>query len=124
LKLSCAKGATLDGRTQESVRGNSEVLLSERLFDHSARSGGWPSLTGVNVKPFLGQGHTQERVFMRVCDWWRRENDLLVENWVFVDIPHFCCSWDVIRYHIGKLRRLSTQNVAVDCLTKVFVVLG
>ena len=23
---------------------------------------------------------------MRVCDWWRREGDLLVENWVFVDV--------------------------------------
>jgi len=25
------------------------------------------------------------------CDggnWWRREGDLLIENWVFVDIPH------------------------------------
>lgn len=51
-------------------------------------SGGWPSLTGVNVKPFLGKGPTNERVFMRVCDWWRREGDLLVENWVFVDVPH------------------------------------
>ncbi|MEO0487777.1 MAG: hypothetical protein AAF092_17905 [Pseudomonadota bacterium] len=51
-------------------------------------SGGWPSLTGVNVKPFLGQPATGERVFMRVCDWWRREGDLLVENWVFVDVPH------------------------------------
>lgn len=51
-------------------------------------SGGWPSLTGINVKSFLGQNPTNERVFMRVCDWWRRENDLLVENWVFVDVPH------------------------------------
>ena len=51
-------------------------------------SGGWPSLTGINVKSFLGQAPSQERVFMRVCDWWRRENELLVENWVFVDIPH------------------------------------
>ena len=51
-------------------------------------SGGWPSLTGINVKPFLGQGPSNERVFMRVCDWWRRENKLLVENWVFVDVPH------------------------------------
>ena len=51
-------------------------------------SGGWPSLTGVNVKPFLGQGPTNERVYMRVSDWWRREGDLLVENWVFVDVPH------------------------------------
>ena len=51
-------------------------------------SGGWPSLTGVNVKPFLEQGPTNERVFFRVCDWWRREGDLLVENWIFVDVPH------------------------------------
>ncbi len=51
-------------------------------------SGGWPSLTGVNVKSFLGTEPTNERVFMRVCDWWRREGDLLVENWVFVDVPH------------------------------------
>lgn len=51
-------------------------------------SGGWPSLTGVNIKPFLGQGPTNQRVFMRVCDWWRRQNDLLVENWVFADVPH------------------------------------
>ena len=51
-------------------------------------SGGWPSLTGINVKSFLGQDPTHERVFMRVCDWWRREKELLVENWVFVDVPH------------------------------------
>ena len=51
-------------------------------------SGGWPSVTGINVKPFLGQPASNERVFMRVCDWWRREGDLLVENWVFVDVPH------------------------------------
>ncbi|MGR3490521.1 MAG: ester cyclase [Shimia sp.] len=50
-------------------------------------SGGWPSLTGVHVKPFLEQPVTGKRVFMRVCDWWRREGDLLVENWVFVDVP-------------------------------------
>ena len=51
-------------------------------------SGGWPSLTGINVKFFLGQPASNERIFMRVCDWWRREGDLLVENWVFVDVPH------------------------------------
>jgi hypothetical protein len=51
-------------------------------------SGGWPSLNAVQAKPFLGQPSTGERLFMRVCDWWRRDGDLLVENWVFVDIPH------------------------------------
>lgn len=51
-------------------------------------SGGWPSLNCVQTKPFLGQPSTGKRLFMRVCDWWRRDGDLLVENWVFVDIPH------------------------------------
>lgn len=51
-------------------------------------SGGWPSLNAVQVKPFLGREPEGKRLYMRVCDWWRREGDLLVENWVFVDIPH------------------------------------
>lgn len=51
-------------------------------------SGGWPSLNCLQVKPFLDQQPTGERIYMRVCDWWRREGDLLVENWVFVDIPN------------------------------------
>ncbi|MCP5075826.1 MAG: hypothetical protein GY947_21360, partial [Rhodobacteraceae bacterium] len=51
-------------------------------------SGGWPSLNAVQTKPFLGQPATGKRLFMRVCDWWRRDKDLLMENWVFVDIPH------------------------------------
>jgi len=51
-------------------------------------SGGWPSLNAVQAKPFLDQPTQGKRLFMRVCDWWRRERDLLVENWVFVDIPH------------------------------------
>jgi hypothetical protein len=51
-------------------------------------SGGWPSLNAVQTKAFLDQPATNKRLFMRVCDWWRREDDMLVENWVFVDIPH------------------------------------
>ena len=51
-------------------------------------SGGWPSVTGISVAPFLGHAPTGERVVMRVCAWWRREGDRLVEIWVFVDIPH------------------------------------
>lgn len=51
-------------------------------------SGGWPSLTGVQTGPFLGQAASNKRLYMRVCDWWRRDGDLLIENWVFVDIPH------------------------------------
>ena len=56
--------------------------------------GGWPSLNMMQVKPFLGQGPTDERVYMRVCDFWRRDGDLLAENWVFVDALHFLLQMD------------------------------
>lgn len=58
-------------------------------------SGGWPSLTGVQTGRFLGQPATGKRVFMRVCDWWRRDGEKLMENWVFVDIPHVLLQLDV-----------------------------
>lgn len=50
-------------------------------------SAGWPSLMCVRKDPFLDQPASTDTLLMRVCDWWRREGDLLVENWVFVDIP-------------------------------------
>ena len=50
-------------------------------------SGGWPSLMAVRARAFLGQPSHGETLLMRVCDWWRREADLLRENWVMVDIP-------------------------------------
>ena len=49
---------------------------------------GWPMITGVHVKPFLGLGATGKRVFMRDCDWWRCENGKIIENWCMLDIPH------------------------------------
>jgi len=56
--------------------------------------GGWPSLNMMQVKPFLGLGPTDKRVYMRVCDFWRRDGDLLAENWVIVDALHFLLQLD------------------------------
>jgi len=47
---------------------------------------GWPSIYATHVDTYLGAPATGNKVTMRVMDWWRRENDLLVENWVFVDL--------------------------------------
>jgi len=60
-------------------------LLRRRLY---ICSGGWPSRSGVSVKPFLGQPAARKINFFRVCDRSRRESDLLMENLVFVDIPY------------------------------------
>ena len=59
-----------------------------------ACSGGWPSLSGRHVRPFLGFEATDREVVMRVCDWWRREGNLLLENWVIVDVPDLLLQFD------------------------------
>jgi len=50
-------------------------------------STGWPSLTATHTGGgWLGLPATNKRVRMRVMDFWRREGDLLAENWVFIDM--------------------------------------
>lgn len=72
-------GASGSGRTRHFARfGDDDYVCS----------GGWPSLSGTQIAPFLGQPPSQKMLYMRVCDWWRRAGDKLIENWVFVDIPH------------------------------------
>lgn len=51
-------------------------------------STGWPSVRATHLGEYLGVGPTGARVGMRVADWWRREGDRLVQNWVFIDLPH------------------------------------
>ena len=61
--------------------------------DHKARiaegnyvgSTGWPSVRATHLGPWLGVPPTGRRIGMRVMDFWRREGNLLRENWVFID---------------------------------------
>ena len=49
-------------------------------------STGWPSIYAThNGDDWMGIPATNKKITMRVMDWWRREDNLLVENWVFID---------------------------------------
>ncbi|MCS4096200.1 ester cyclase [Rhizobium sp. BK176] len=50
---------------------------------------GWPNLTMRSTGGFLGLPACDRRVEMRVVDIYRREGDLLAENWIFIDLLHF-----------------------------------
>lgn len=49
---------------------------------------GWPSIEAKHDGPLFGLAPTGRSVEMRVMDWWRRDGDLLAENWIFLDFPH------------------------------------
>ena len=53
---------------------------------HYVASTGWPSIHGTHRGSNLfGLAATNLPITMRVMDWWRREDNLLLENWIFVD---------------------------------------
>jgi hypothetical protein len=64
--------------------GNHKARVGDGLYCASA---GWPSIQATHAGPYLGQPATSRRITMRVMDWWRRQGDMLAENWVFIDLP-------------------------------------
>ena len=50
-------------------------------------TGGWPHMSGTHTEgEWLGLPATNKELSLRVMDIWRREGDLLKENWVAIDI--------------------------------------
>lgn len=73
-----------------------EAFPDFRGGNHVARFGdgayvastGWPSIYGThNGRELFGIPATGKPITIRVMDWWRRDGDWLVENWIFIDIP-------------------------------------
>ena len=50
---------------------------------------GWPNATVTHTGGYLGLPATLKPANMRVVDIWRRDEDHLAEDWVFIDILHF-----------------------------------
>lgn len=60
-------------------------LISHNNF---VATGGWPHMYGTHTGDnWLGLTASGKTVYPRVLDFWRREGQLLRENWVAIDIP-------------------------------------
>jgi hypothetical protein len=49
---------------------------------------GWPSIRTYHSGEYLGVPPTGKLLEWRLMDFYRREGDLIVENWVPVDMVH------------------------------------
>ncbi len=69
----------------DRVGGNNHISrISEGQYIAST---GWPSVRATHRGEYLGVPATDKPITMRVADWWRREGDVLRENWVLIDLP-------------------------------------
>lgn len=59
---------------------------------------GWPNFTARATGGFMGMPASEKLGEFRVIDIYRRDGDLLAENWVFIDLLHFwnCLGVDIL----------------------------
>jgi hypothetical protein len=55
---------------------------------------GWPSIRGIHSGEYLGIPPTGNVVDVRLMDFYRREGELIVENWVPIDMVHMLLQMD------------------------------
>ena len=62
----------------------------DALFAEGAFSGapGWAGVKATHTGPYLDTPATGNQIEFNGLDWWKREGDMYVENWVFVDMVH------------------------------------
>ena len=51
-----------------------------------AVTGGWPSVSGTHLGPWLGMPATGKRIDMRIMDFYRLADGRIAENWVPMDV--------------------------------------
>lgn len=85
-------------RYAEQHSGPFRAAFKERVFNgHVCRLAegsfggffGRPNLTLTHAGGFMGMPATNTPADMRVIDLYRRRDDKLVENWIFIDLLHF-----------------------------------
>jgi predicted ester cyclase len=64
---------------------------------------GWPNFTAKPIGGFLGMPASDKAGEFRVVDIYRRRDDKLIENWVFIDLLHYLKSQG-----LDVLKRLQT----------------
>ena len=60
-----------------------QARMAEGQF---AASTGWPSLVGTHINDYMGWAPTGEKIGWNIMDFWKRDGDLLLENWVMIDL--------------------------------------
>jgi predicted ester cyclase len=68
----------------DRIGGNHKCRIGEGPY---VASTGWPSINATHLgEGWIGIPATNNRITQRIMDFWRRDGDLLAENWVFIDM--------------------------------------
>jgi len=77
-----AQGPIVNAFPDRGWKGH-RARITEGAF---AAATGWPSLVGTHQDDFLGWPATGDTIHWNVMDFWKRDEDLLLENWNLIDL--------------------------------------
>ncbi len=64
---------------------NLDALIAESAYSGAP---GWDGVLATHRGDYLGHPATGKRLGVNGLDWWKRDGEVYVENWVFVDMIH------------------------------------
>ena len=69
----------------------------DALFAEGSYSGapGWAGVRATHTGSYLGVEATDSPIEFNGLDWWKRDGEQYVENWVFVDMVHLFSQFGV-----------------------------
>jgi predicted ester cyclase len=68
----------------DRIGGNHKCRIGEGSY---VASTGWPSINATHLgDDWIGIPATGKRITQRIMDYWRRDGEMLAENWVFIDM--------------------------------------
>jgi predicted ester cyclase len=77
----------------DRIGGNHKCRIGEGAY---VASTGWPSINATHLGDgWIGIPASGKRITQRIMDFWRREGDLLTENWVFIDMVDLLAQFGV-----------------------------
>jgi predicted ester cyclase len=77
----------------DRVGGNHKCRIGEGAY---VASTGWPSINATHLGDnWIGIPASGKRITQRIMDYWRREGDMLVENWVFIDMVDLIAQFEI-----------------------------
>lgn len=74
-----------------------QVQDLDALFAEGDYSGapGWSGVKATHTGAYLGVEPTGNTIAFNGLDWWKRDGDVYIENWVFVDMIHLFQQFDI-----------------------------
>lgn len=62
-----------------------DALVAEGVYSGAP---GWAGVRATHTAPYLDQPATGHAIDFNGLDWWKRDGEKYIENWVFVDMIH------------------------------------